>query len=150
MATPVYKLERKKSSGKLREADSPHRGEILGTALFSNFNSINELALQYQSILKGKDTLTAGLRNLAAKLNSSGDNFLDKLRSVYYYINDKIRVTGSGIYSPLSCQTTLYRKKGSGEDKTVLASALYKAMGIDSEIIIAGPNFGLDTGDHFN
>ena len=145
----IYHYTKKKSRGKLREEASPHRGEILGTVLFSNFNSINDLTLQYQSTLKGKDTLTTDIRKLAAKLNLPTDNFLDKLRSVYYYINDKIRVIGSGIYYPTSCQTTLYRKKGTGEDKAVLASALYRVMGIDSEIIIAKPNFGLDIRDDF-
>jgi hypothetical protein len=64
----------------------------------------------------------------------------EQIKSVFDYVSGKIELKGNLSFSPQNVPDILYKKRGSAEDKTVLALSMLAGLGIKSYIAFTGIN----------
>ena len=91
----------------------------------------------YRGLIAGKDSFIAH----ADVPDLNGGSTVETVENVYYYILKEIALLGSSLYSPSRAADTLFRKRGSAEDRVILAKTLLQEKGIYSCIAFARDRF---------
>ena len=132
-------------------------GEISDTALeniaysesgneniLSGIKDLRDFAAWYSGLLKGTYEI-----DKAYLPRFKGTTQDEQIKEVYEYVSRNIELKGRKLFSPGNANDTLYKKKGSIENKTILASALFAELGIRSYIAFAGPENFVDESGFF-
>jgi len=100
---------------------------------FSNMNNMNDFITWYNGLVSGK----ISIKN-SPELNSlKGKSTLETIGNVYNHISSEINLQKNILYYPEKAEDVFYRKKGTVEDKVILAKAILNNFGIKSYISFA-------------
>lgn len=103
---------------------------------FSTMNGFADFAAWYLGLLEGK------LRGDSLPAQTFRKDTLEKtIADVYNFVAREIELERPVLYAPESAVNTYFRKRGTAEDKVVLARALLDRLGIRSYIAFARNRF---------
>ncbi|MBN2039999.1 MAG: hypothetical protein JW864_08165 [Spirochaetes bacterium] len=128
----IYSIELKDLPGKEKE----------NTCLsFSNMKDPADFVMWYSGLIQTKYSLLN--KSFLSEFKKS--NSADTVKSVFEFVSEKIVLTGNDLFSPENPADIIKEKKGSAEDKAVLASIILKQLGIKAYLAFTGKNPGLYT-----
>ncbi|HOO70984.1 MAG TPA: DUF3857 domain-containing protein [Spirochaetota bacterium] len=142
----VYTLTAQNLEQKQREVYS---GSAMNTLPFYSFSAMmneNDMIYWYHGLCAGKDdTGSAAVPEIPA-----GGELEETVGAVYSYVVREINLTANTIYNPGYPEDTLFNKRGSAEDRALLARALLKQQGIASYIALARSRFLPERGSYIS
>ncbi|MFC1670451.1 tetratricopeptide repeat protein, partial [Spirochaetota bacterium] len=144
----IYKIgDKKVYSLELRGLGKIYREDFSGSSLnslpyfsFSTMKNLDDFRIWYDGLLMGKDEFLsfdpikmiypkADLKSIKEK------NVSDIIEKVYGYISREINLQKNLLYYPELAENIMYNKKGTTEDKVILAKAILKKLNIKSYIV---------------
>ena len=108
--------------------------KIKSSGFENNIKDIKDFVFWYKGLLQGAFEIEIDRINLRFSRRTQ-DN---KIKAVYEYISSNIKLKGNGLFSPHKAMDTLYKKRGTVEDKTILALSILSELGIKSYLAFAG------------
>jgi len=99
----------------------------------STMRERNDFVRWYSSLARGSSDLQAD----AVRAKFASAEIGDTLRDVYAFVSREIDTLGNVLYFPESAAGTLIKKRGTPEDKAVLARAILECLGIRSYFAFA-------------
>ena len=118
-----------KNLGKVRRED--FTGSPLNSLPFFTFSTMKDLddiVRWYGGLIDASSEVD--IRNIENRLK--GGNAAAVVRNVYGYIADEIDLTGNPVFLPDRAADTLFARRGSAEDRAVLAMSILSELGIKS------------------
>lgn len=110
----------------------------------SNFQSYEQFARAYSALAEPKTAVTPKIKALAAEITAHASDRRARAEAIYYWVSRHIRFVGIelgvGGIVPHDAETVLANGYGDCKDHSVLFSALLKASGIASDVILI--NYG--------
>ena len=111
---------------------------LLPVYSISTMRERNDFVRWYSSLVRG----TSDLQPDAVRAKFRSGDIRASLRAVYAFVSREIDTLGNVLYYPDSAAGTLIKKRGTPEDKAVLARAILECLGIRSYFaFIAGRDF---------
>jgi hypothetical protein len=115
-----------------KEPHSGGRMNCLGYYSFSTMEGFDDFATWYNGLCAGRD----------GPLESPADSFKkntieETITAIYNFIARDIELQRAALFYPEHAENTLFRKRGSPEDKVILARAMLESLGIKSYVAFA-------------
>lgn len=133
----AYIWQRQEMAGLVPEPGMPPRIEVLPSVRISTLSTWNEVSGWFIGNIIGKTRQTSYLKEKVKEITEDKESLREKMESIYYYVNTKIKNFGFREDSPYPASETLLNGYGSELDITVLLVAMFKQIGVESRIILA-------------
>ena len=101
--------------------------------ILSGIKDIRDFAIWYNGLLKDATEI-----DRAHLPHFTGTGQDEQIKEVYGYVSSSIAFNGRDLFFPHKTNDTLYKKRGSVEDKTVLASAMLAELELNLILLLRG------------
>ena len=124
----VYSLDMQNLEPVYYEQNSGSGRNSLPYYSFSSITSMNDFSAWYRGISRDTDSLPRDIDTERFR----GASVQETAARVYYFVAQEIELQKNIIYYPEDAENTLYVRKGTPEDKVVLAKSILSRTGIQS------------------
>ncbi|MCP4138654.1 MAG: DUF3858 domain-containing protein [bacterium] len=114
---------------------------------FTTMNTFKDFITWYNGLLRGKDMpLTRELVETLKKeiIKDQSTSTLEVIKKVYDFVSREIDLQKNVLYYPERPHNVLAKKRGTVEDKAILAKAILESLGIRSYIAFTGKQYWPD------
>ena len=133
----AYIWQRQKMAGLVPEPGMPPTIEVIPSVRISTLSTWDEVSRWFIGNIIGKTRQTSYLKEKVEEITQDKESLQEKMESIYYYVNTKIKNFGFREDSPYPASETLLNGYGSELDIAVLLVAMLKQIGVESRIILA-------------
>ncbi len=131
----LYSMETGPRKAVNREGYMGNRLNYLPWFAFSTMSDMREFVCWYNGLLRG----TSRIDPEFCRARFAGGDTDTTLKKVYEYVARDVDLRSRLLYYPGVAEDTSYIKRGTAEDKTVLAKAILENLGIASFLALARP-----------
>ncbi len=127
-------------SASLGNLEKVHQEDFMGNFLnhlpyfaFSTMNNLNDFVMWYNGRITGSSEVDID----SIRHRFKGNSISEVVKSVYDYVTREIDLTGRVLFYPEKAMDTLFHRRGTVEDKVILARAILSELGIKSYLAFA-------------